>query len=84
MAEHRVSEALPVGPTQLPPEQQKAQEIKEPVGESPLATQSQKSELPSSDENSNSETLIAFPSSVLDQPSFGTPQFQLFQQNIFV
>ncbi|RHN64893.1 putative transcription factor WRKY family [Medicago truncatula] len=70
MAEHRVSEALPVGPTQLPPEQQKAQEIKEPVGESPLATQSQKSELPSSDENSNSETLIAFPSSVLDQPSF--------------
>lgn len=78
MAEHRVSEALPVGPTQLLPEQQKAQEIKkEPVGESPSATESQKSELPSSNENSNSETLIAFPSLVLDQRSFGTPQFPL-------
>jgi len=64
MAEHRVSQALP--------EQQKAQDIKEPVGESPSATESQKTELPTSN-----ETLIAFPSSVLDQGSFCTPQFPL-------
>jgi len=77
MAEHRVSEALPMEPTLLLPKQEKAEEINERVGESPLATESLKSELPSSNENSNSETLTAFPSSVSDQRSFGTPQFPL-------
>lgn len=70
MAEHRVSEALPMEPTLLLPKQEKAEEINERVGESPLATESLKSELPSSNENSNSETLTAFPSSVSDQRSF--------------
>nr|XP_004507735.1 probable WRKY transcription factor 32 [Cicer arietinum] len=83
MTEHRGSEALPVGPTELLPkendsksydrnqveeeeEEEKAEEIEERVGESPPATESQ---LGNSNEP-NSETLIDFPSSILQNQSF--------------
>jgi hypothetical protein len=74
MAEHRDSEALPKGNCSESNDEQKAEEIKERVAESPPATESRKDDLPNSIEH-NSETLIAFPSSVLQNQSIGTPQF---------
>ncbi|WJX96801.1 putative WRKY transcription factor 32 [Trifolium repens] len=68
MAEHRDSEALPKGNCSESNDEQKAEEIKEKVTESPPATESQKDDLPNSIEH-NSETLIAFPSSVLQNQS---------------
>lgn len=97
MTEHRGSEALPVGPTELLPkendsksydrnqveeeeEEEKAEEIEERVGESPPATESQ---LGNSNEP-NSETLIDFPSSILQNQSFGMTQFQRLLVTLFV
>ncbi|GAU18318.1 hypothetical protein TSUD_202070 [Trifolium subterraneum] len=68
MAEHRVTEPLPKGNSSETNDQQKPQETKERVTESPPATESQRNDLPSSIKH-NSETLIAFPSSVLQNQS---------------
>ncbi|CAJ2649584.1 unnamed protein product [Trifolium pratense] len=74
MAEHRVTEALPKENCSETNDEQKTQEIKqERVTESPPATESKKDDLPSSIEQPiehNSETLIAFPSPVLQNQSF--------------
>lgn len=78
MAEHRLSEPLPVGPTQLGNNDEKDQHEKERVGESPRVTESKQNDSASSIEHSverNSETLIVPPSSILQKQSFGTPQF---------
>nr|QFI57436.1 WRKY41 [Glycyrrhiza glabra] len=84
MAEHS-SEALPAGATELhrkgndsesndgnQEEKEKAEEIKERVGESPSATELQRGDLSSSNEHTmvpNSETLGAVPSSVVQHRS---------------
>nr|QFI57441.1 WRKY46 [Glycyrrhiza glabra] len=91
MAEHS-SEALPAGATELhrkgndsesndgnQEEKEKAEEIKERVGESPSATELQRGDLSSSNEHTmvpNSETLGAVPSSVVQHRSSGTLRFQ--------
>ncbi|CAL5199460.1 unnamed protein product [Lathyrus oleraceus] len=73
MAEHRVSEPLPVGPTQLGNNDERDQHEKKRVGESPRVTESKQNDSASSIEHSvvrNSETLIVPPSSILQKQSF--------------
>ncbi|CAI8611377.1 unnamed protein product [Vicia faba] len=79
MAEHRVSEPLPVGPTQLGNKSEtndgQNQHEKERVGDSPCVTESKQGDSASSIEQSvkrNSETLVVLPSSISQKQSFDT------------